>query len=79
MNKALRYVYKIRYPDTPTCKSVLEMAKMKPINQTIYWRSQKIWDKIERGIAADISVYNEILKIERFSEKSHFKFKELYP
>ena len=33
---------------------------------------QRIWDRIERGIAAEVSVYNEILKIERFEDKAHF-------
>ena len=35
-------------------------------------RSQKIWDKIEQGIAADLFVYNEILKIDIMNTKLHF-------
>ena len=72
LNDSLRFVFNIRYPLTPTCKSLHERAKMKPINQTIHLRSNKIWDRIEQGIAADLLVYNEIMKLDMHRSKYHF-------
>ena len=62
--------YNIRYPDNiATTKSLLERAKLKPINQIIYHRAKNIWNKIEAGTVADIDTFNNLSNIP--IEKSH--------
>ena len=56
--------YKIRYPDNiSTTKSLLERAKLKPINQVVYHRAKNMWNKIKAGTPADIDTVNNLLEI----------------
>ena len=62
LNRALRFVYR-RGPDMPTAVSLLNKAKMLPINQTLYNRAKNIWTKLEAGIAGDRSTFDMINSI----------------
>ena len=77
VSRSLRMAYKIRYPDNiATTKSLLERAKLKPINQIIYHRAKNMWNKIEAGTAADMDTVNNLLRIP--IDKSHKWFPSSY-
>ena len=59
LNRALRFVYR-RGPEMPTVVSLLNRAKLLPINQILYNRAKNIWAKIESGIAGDIDTFHMI-------------------
>ena len=59
VNRSLRMAYTISYPNNiATAKSILERAKIKPINQIIFHRAKPIWNIIETGTATDINTFN---------------------
>ena len=60
LNRALKFVFKIRYPETPTAKSLIERTKILPINQIIHKRASNIWNKIRLGIAGDSDMYKKL-------------------
>ena len=45
-NKSLRYAFNEKYPYTKTCKQLHEIAKVQPINTTLYDRGNKIKHKL---------------------------------
>ena len=58
LNRALRFVFGVRFPAMPTARSLLHRAKIKPINQVLHKRAQNLWRKLELGTAGDIGTYN---------------------
>ena len=63
LNRAMRFAFNVRYPEMPTARSLLERAKIEPINKIIHKRASNIWNKIDQGIAGDIDTYNNIKSI----------------
>ena len=64
LNKALFFVYDIRWPtNIATAKSLHERARLKPINQIIHNRAKSTWDKIRNGTAADPTVSDFITSL----------------
>lgn len=63
-NKALRFAYAIRYsPDTPTptAESLHNREyPMLPVNQKLYWRAKRLWEKVETGQAGNPAMYTAI-------------------
>ena len=72
LNKGLNFVYKNRWPNLRTAKSLHERARIIPINQTIHHRAVKIWDKIEAHTAADEAVVDKILNLPLVHPHCHF-------
>ena len=64
LNRAMKFAFGVRYPDTPTARSLLNRAKILPINQTIHKRATKTWGKIELGIAGDKDMFKDLKKIQ---------------
>ena len=73
-NKALRFVYGVKWDDFITSKSLhLEHKyKMLPINQTLYWRARKLWEGIEADIAGNASMLDQILKLPQSTKEDRF-------
>lgn len=46
-NKALRFIYGIRYPDIVTNEELHQRAEIEPLNVILYDRATKIWNQIE--------------------------------
>ena len=76
LNRALRFAYGIRYPDTPTARSLHIRAKIKPVNVILYNRAKKLWAKLESGVAGDRNSFEDITGIP--IEKPHTYFPSSY-
>ena len=76
LNRTLKWVFNVRYPEVFTAKALMEKAKLKPINIIIYNQAKRIWDKIESGEAADLATFNSINNLP--TEKSHAWFPSSY-
>ena len=72
LNKALRFVYNIYYPDLTSMRELHQRAKIMPINQYIHTYSKNVWEKIENGIAADQNIFNEITNLQMDKPKVRF-------
>ena len=66
-NRALKFVYGIRYPVLVTARTLHVRAKLKPINVVLHTRAINIWRKLAAGTAGDQATYNMIdgISIER--------------
>ena len=60
LNKALKYIFNIKYPQRVTNKSLHLRLGIKPINQVIHNQAKSIWSKIRDGSAGDVATFNEI-------------------
>ena len=60
LNKALKFVFNAFWPNIITSRALHIRAKIKPINQILHNRANKIWSKIEDGTAGDINSFNSI-------------------
>ena len=72
LNRALKFSFGVRYPDVPTARSLLDRAKIKPMNQTIHKRASNIWHKLEQGIAGDKDTYRMIKGINLIKNNRNF-------
>ena len=59
-NKALNFIYDVRWPMRDTARSMHTRASMQPLNQVIHNRVCTVWSKIEGGISADYETFRKI-------------------
>ena len=72
LNRALKWVFNVNYPQLVTAKSLHERARLKPMNQIIYDRGKAMWDKILDGTAGDQNYANEVINKEYTHPHSWF-------
>ena len=72
LNRALKWVYDIRYPTVIKARDLHLRAEMKPLNQIIYQRGRNMWDKIMDGTAADQIYATELIQRDDFTNPHSF-------
>ena len=73
-NKALRWACNINWYDFVSNKKIHKKLKILPVNQELYWRARKIWDKIQNNNAADLATYTALTQMEFYSHKQKLRF-----
>ena len=72
LNKALKFVFNVRYPQVATAASLHTRAKLVPINQKLHQQSKNIWTKISEGIAGDLDKFNTIIGMNMVNKHRDF-------
>ena len=72
LNRALNWVYDIRYPTVVRARDLHLRAESKPINQIIYQRRRNMWDKLLDGTAANQTYANELINYRNFTNPHSF-------
>ena len=77
LNRALKWVFDIFYPRRITARRLHEAAGIKPINQIIWERGKRQWEKIMSGEAADHEYANSIVNDPSYTSH-HVRFPSSY-
>ena len=72
LNKSLRFIYNVFFPNMISNRVLHQRLKIKPINQTIHNQAKIIWEKLGDGRAGDINTFNEINNMEITHYYNHF-------
>ena len=68
LNRALKWVQGVYYPEVVTARELHVRSKIQPLNQIIYHRGRKMWDKILDGTAADQDYANTLVNNDNYTK-----------